>query len=311
LKRAGAEPGAQLDSYHITKKADWPAAAGQDFRPRKIVLTVWDNAEFGCELAYMAARLTRSEVLLADLDLLSPKADLFLNVRKFPARPLPGGLFGCSGLDMVMDAIGKGRLTSGILQHSAISRKDIKNLHVITGSYRLENFEYYNEDSIPVLIEKCYRCYDITILLVNRSVYDAFTLAALLRSDLNLAAVRGSVDQFREFNTYITFLRDKQQLPLEHTKFVLFEHDSSSSMSFCEAKEASEGNLLGKISCSTRRMRCRNRSSAYVSHMEKNIIGEYRNVLVMLGLLPPQGIWRKLTSHRSRFLGKTPAVSET
>ena len=270
---------------------------------KKLVITVWDNAEFGCELACMAAKYTQGEVLLADIDLLSPKADLFLNLKKYPSKFVQGGIFGHSGLDMVMDAIGKGSLTTELLKQATIGRKDLKNLHVLTGNYRLENYEYYSEGSVPQLIDKCYRSFDITILLVNKSIYDAFTLAALLKSDINIAAIRGDVDKLREFNTYIAFLKEKQRLPLETTKFILFEYDKTASMPMNEAKEATQGNLLGAVSISKRRTMYRNLKGAYAVRMEKEIINEYVQLLVKLGLMPATGVLSNLRFFIGRLKG--------
>jgi len=275
------------------------------FSFRKMIITIWDNAEFGCELAYTAAKYTGSRVVLADLDLLAPKADLFLNIRKFPAIDHRTAIFGHSGLDTAMDAISKNMLTAGFLQQLSISRKDLANLHVITGNYRLDNYEYYDEDSVPKLIDKCYRSFDITILLVNRSIYDSFTLASLLRSDINIAAFRGDVDQFREFNSYIAFLKDKQQLPEENTQFVLFEYDKASGMSIAQARAATQGNLLGKVSASRKRAAYRNMKSVYVSHMEKGIADEYKSLLVKLGLLPAAGLLSRARPLAGHFFSKS------
>lgn len=70
----------------------------------RMVITVWDNAEFGCEMAYVIARKTGLRVMLIDIDLLSPKADLFLNLKKFPDRIMVEGLLNRSGLNIVMDS---------------------------------------------------------------------------------------------------------------------------------------------------------------------------------------------------------------
>lgn len=296
---------AKLRSEGVHGNLRGPDAKGSGYSFRKMVITIWDNAEFGCELAYTAAKFTGSEVVLVDLDLLAPKADLFLNIRKYPVLNRQSGFFGHSGLDMVMDATGKGMLTTGFLRQSAISRKDLPNLHVISGNYRLDNYEYYDEESVPKLIDKCYRSYDITVLLVNRSIYDAFTLASLLRSDVNIAAVRGDVCQFREFNSYIAFLEDKQQLPAENTKFVLFEYDKASGMSMAQAREATQGNLLGQVSASRRRASYRNMRSVYVSHMEKEIADEYRRLHVKLGLLPASGLFNRAKPLAGHFSGKS------
>ena len=256
---------------------------------RRMVITVWDNAEFGCELAYTAAKLTGSEVLLADLDLLAPKADLILNVCKYPPQLAKNDLPGRSGLDIVMDAAEKRVLTPELLRRAAETRKEMKNLYIITGNYRLDNYEYYSEDSVTYLIDKCYRYFDITVLLVNRSIYDAFTLAALLRSDVNIAAVKGETGQLREFNTYIAFLDEKQHLPPENTKFVLFEYDGTSDISKAEAAQATQGNLLGTVSFSRKRVLYRNMNSAYVCHMEKDILRDYSRIHKKLGFMPSAG----------------------
>jgi len=279
-------------------------------RFRKLVITVWDNAEFGCELAYMAAKYTHGEVLLADLDLLAPKADLILSLKKYSPKFAQLGIFGHSGLDLIMDAVGKNSLTTELLKQATINEKSLKNLHVLTGNYRLENYEYYSEDSIPKLIDKCYRSYDITILLVNRSIYDAFTLAALLRSDINIAAIRGDVDRLREFNTYIAFLKEKQHLPPETTKFVLFEYDKANSMTINEVIEATQGNLLGKISISKKRSMYRNLSGAYSAHMEKEISEEYIHLLVEMGLLPALGTIRRVRQFLGNIFGGKPLVTQ-
>ncbi len=270
---------------------------------RKLVITVWDNPEFGCELAYMAAKHTNSQVLLADLDLLAPKADLFLNIKRHPEKTAQAGIFAHSGLDTVMDAIGKGMLTAEVLRQASVHRKERKNLYIITGNYRIENYEYYSEDSVSKLIDKCYRGFDITILLVNKFIYDAFTLAALLRSDINIAALRGDVDQLREFNSYIAFLKEKQRLLPENTKFVLFEYDGACAMDPDEVNAATEGNLLGKVSYSRKRSRYRNLKSPYISHIEKEVSTEYLKLLTKLGLLPAPSVGQMLRRIKNAIVG--------
>lgn len=257
---------------------------------RRQVITVWDNAEFGCELAYTAAKFTGGDILLADLDLLAPKADLILNVGKFPPRPVQYGSLGHSGLDIAIDAADKGMLSPALLRQISMSRKDAQNLYIITGNYRLENYEYYSEDSVLRLIDICYRNFDVTVLLVNRSIYDAYTLAALLKSDINIAAVRGEVGLLREYNSYIAFLSDKQRLPEDKTKFVLFEYDKTLDMSISEVRQASGGNLLGIVGYSRKRVAYRNMKSSYVSHMEKNILDQYCSIHEKLGLIPVSGM---------------------
>lgn len=297
-----------LELDHIQNTSDTlPEAHNSSFGTghsfRKLVLSIWDNSEFGCELAYMAAKYTNSEVLLVDLDLLAPKADLFLGLEKYHQKPVQAETFSYSGLDAVLDAVGKGILTAGLIKQASVTRKDMKNLHIITGNYRLDNYEYYSEDSVSRLIDKCYRTCDITILLVNRFIYDAFTLAALLRSDINIAAIRGDVDQLREFNNYIAFLEEKQHLPADNTQFVLFDYDKTTGIGMDEARAATRGNLLCKVSSSRKRAMFRNLRGVYITHMEKEVVEDYICLLKRLGLLPAAGPLHKLSAFAGRLFG--------
>ena len=74
--------------------------------------------------------------------------------------------------------------------------------------------------------------------MVNRSIYDSFTLISLAKSDLNLIAVKADVDKLREFNNYIAFLKDKQHIPIEKTRFIAYEYDKSVCLGLSEVREA-------------------------------------------------------------------------
>lgn len=263
---------------------------------KKLVLTVWDNAEFGCELACAAARLSGCSVMLVDLDLLSPKADLFLNIKKYSDKVSGGSFFGSSGLNIVMESIDKNYLTAELLSEASSKRKGLGNLFVLTGNYKIENYEYYSDESLLRLIEKAYRSFDITILLVNRSIYDSFTVLSLSRSDMNIVALHGDIDRLREFNTHIAFLKDKQQIPMDKTKFVAFEYLKPISLSLDEIREATAGNLIGKVSYSRKRAAYRNLKTAYAGHMEKEIVREYEKILEYFDILTAPGPAQKLAA---------------
>ena len=261
---------------------------------KKLVLTVWDNAEFGCEFAYEAARLSGYSVLLIDLDLLAPKADLHLNLRKYTVGFENGGLFGSSGLNIVMDSIEKNFLTSEILLEASMKRSELKNLFILTGNYKIENYEYYRDDSLFKLIEKAYQSFDITLLLVNKSIYDSFTVVSLAKSDYNLVAIRADVDKLREFNSYIVFLKDKQHISMNKMKFVAFEYEEHVSMGMNELREITQDNLIGKVNYSRKRAVYRNLKASYVRRMEKEIINEYASILSFFNIVPAYGFFNRL-----------------
>ena len=253
---------------------------------KKLVLTVWDNAEFGCELAYIAAKLTGFKIMLIDLNLLAPAADLHLNIKKFPDGVVNEGIFSKSGLNTAMDCIAKGCLTAETLEEAAVKRGEVKNLFILTGNYKLDNYEYYSDGSLVKLIEKSYQSFDITILLVNRSIYDSYTVISLLKSDFNIIPVRADVDRMREFNNYLVFLREKQQIPLNKTKFVAFEFEQDINLSERMLKGITEHNYLGSIRYSRRRSKYRNMKIPYARRMEKEVVKEYAQILSWFNIVP-------------------------
>ena len=285
-----------------TTETQKPQRDGMRTRPfRKLVLTVWDNYEFGCELAYLAAKISGYNVLLIDLDLLAPKADLCLNIKKYPDRFINEGGLLKSGLDLAIEAADKNYLSPDLIAEASIKRKGLKNLYVLTGNYKLENYEYYNDASIIKLVDKAYMGFDLTILLVNKSIYDSYTVISMSKSDYVIAAIEADLGRVREFNNYIAFLKDKQQIPMDKTKFVAFEYNPQASLSLNVIKEATQNNLLGKIPYSRKRHAYRNMKGAYAARMEKEIAVEYKHILRVFSILPETGIMERLSNWAGKF----------
>lgn len=261
---------------------------------KKLVLTVWDNPEFGCEMGYIIARLTDLEVFLADLDLMAPSADLHLNVPKYPGNVVRDSMLPKSGLDIVMDSIDKNALTADILAEAAARRKELKNLHILTGNYSMENYEYFKDDSLIKLIDKAYQSFDVTILLVNKSIYDSYTLISLVKSDYNIAALQADTGKLREFNRYLLFLKDKQGIPVDKTKFVAFEHNFSFQLGDKLMAEITGQNYLGAIGCSDKRVRYRNLKTPFARHMEDRILKGYTHILAQFNIVPKAALFQKI-----------------
>ncbi|MCR4435047.1 MAG: serine/threonine-protein kinase [Clostridiales bacterium] len=261
---------------------------------KKLVLTMWDSAEFGCEFAYLAARLTNLEIFLIDLDLLAPSCDIHLNLPRHPQNIISDHIIPKSGLNIVMDSIDKNLLTAEILAEASVVRKDVKNLHVLTGSYSLENYEYFSDSSLIKLIEKAYQSFDVTILLVNRSIYDSYTLVSLVKSDYNIIALRADMGKFREFNRYLMFLKEKQNMPLNKTKYVAYEYNGAFNLGRKVIMEITEQNFLGSVRYSDKRARCRNLKASFVKRMDGKTLNDYMGILSRFDILAPQSPIQKL-----------------
>jgi len=253
---------------------------------KSMIITVWDNTEFACEIAYVAAKATNLNILFADMDLLSPKADLLLNIKKYPERIIKEGILNESGLNIALDSAEKGILTRESLIGACIKLKKTNNLYILTGNYRLENYEYYNNESLTKFIDKSSQIFDIIILAVNKSIYDSFTTISLIKSDINIIPVSAIVHKFREFNNYIVFLKDKQKIPLNKNKFVAYEYNSKTHLPASIINEVTQHNYLGSIRFCPKREKCRNMQTVYAKKMDKKVVEDYISILHKIKILP-------------------------
>lgn len=252
---------------------------------KKLVLTVWDNAEFGCELAYVAARMTDYNVMLIDLDLMAPKTDMILNVPKYPSNVKSQGIFSDSGLNILLDALEKNIYVPELLYEASVRRKDLNNLYVLTGNYNCNNYELYSRKSLIQLIERSYQNFEITILLVNKSVYDEFSFVGCWQSDYNIIPIRADLDQIREFNSYLVFYEQKHQIPLKKSKFVAFDYKEGFNLDIKILNEITESNYIGKVKYSKFRARYRNLKAAYVNRMEREVLNDYIDILSQFNIV--------------------------
>lgn len=275
---------------------------------KKLILTVWDNAEFGCELAYMAAKLSGLEVLLVDADLLSPKADLILNVNRQPENIKTEGLFGDSGLNIIMDTIEKNVFSPTFFTEACVNRKELKNLHILTGNYSIENYEYYTKDSYKIFLEKCYHAFDLTIVLVNRSMYDLFTLISLDKSDYNIIAIKPDLISIRDFNSHIQFLHKTQNMDKDKFKFIGFENIEGLGIKDSILKEITENNFLGHVSYSSKRAAYRNLKAPYIRRIPIKQVDEYKDILAYFKIIPKRKIMDRLRSRNKIFKLKTRSI---
>ncbi|HOJ10601.1 MAG TPA: hypothetical protein PK733_08410 [Clostridiales bacterium] len=246
------------------------------------IITIWGNPEFGCELAYRIAKETGKNILLLDVDLLSPKADLYLNIKKESDDLLERK----TGLDILIEWSNRKYLNGELIRKAAIQREELKNLYIITGNYDLDNFEYYTIENLGDIIEKANQNFEITILLANKHIYDAYTITSLLRSDINIAAIEPNTVELREYNNYLMFLEDKQGMRLDKTKFVGYEYIAGIHETNAELKEITEDTYIGKVRYSKARVLSRSKNKCYAKTMEKAVKRDYIKIIEQLELTP-------------------------
>ncbi len=258
--------------------------AGDDEVAGGRIITVWGNTEFACEIAYVIAKYSDNKVLLADLDLFCPGAEFYLDVPHSPydingLRPVSGD----SGLDFYTQAVSRGDCDPSSLELCCVKRNDLKNLHILTCSSKLENYEYFEDSAIKRLCDDACKVFDILIMSVGKFIYDSFTVLALLRSEINIIPLNSNYISVMEYCAYLSFLETKQKIPCSKARFVLYEYDAACHLDPFSVNDATDGKLAGIISYSKERVVSRNGKACFARNMDKRTVKEYMAILKKIG----------------------------
>lgn len=261
---------------------------------KKLVLTVWGNAEFACELSYLTAKLTDFSVLLIDLDLLNPTVDLHLSLKN--CRNEVGYEVGnvYNGLNKILKSGDRNIITEDLIVRESVKRMELKNLYILYGDSNLDDYRAFSEESLVKLLDKAYQSFDITVLIVNKSIFDSFTLISLEKSDFNIIPLRADLDVLREFERYTSFLNKKNHIKNEKTKFVAYEYDSNTNLNKDSLYGILGKNFIGFIRSSEKRRLYRNLKIPYARRMEKSILDDYIAVMSLFNIVPGISIMIKV-----------------
>lgn len=281
---------------------------------KKLVLGVWGNAEFSCELAYMAARLTKFRVLLLNLDFISPTVDTYLNIPdrlNGPSKDPPGS----SGFSYAIEAFEKKHLSSKIFEQACLKKKELNNLYILFDTGDIGSYEKYKEKDIQGFIEQLHRDFDLVILILNKSIYDTFALAALSKSDYNIIPIHANADAVKEFESCFLGMNVRNYIPIEKCRFVAFEYKNGINYPVHHLKDIfTENYFLGVISYAAERELYRNLNSCYARWIYRKNPSEYINILSKFNILPERQIRHRvrdwLVKRASRIIKKQTKRNE-
>jgi serine/threonine protein kinase len=269
---------------------------------KKIVLAVWGNTEFACEFAYIAAKRTCFDVLLMDMDFISPKASYYLN---FPQDNKDG--FKPTDFDDILQASKSNRISNKALMESSFAIGGMKNLRILTNSHSIDNYEKYKYIKTEELIEIAYRTFDITIIAVNKSILDEVTIKALDKADYSIVATAASADCIGEFEDYIYHLNKKFGITPEKVRYVAYEYRAGINPVLSDIKnKIGTEHYAGCVSYDPNREIYRNMQSAFAKRMSAKGINEYLAILERFSIIPK----RTLKSRISELFKKTRIKSE-
>lgn len=190
------------------------------------VLTVYNQPMLASEMVLSYAKLYKNcRIAILDIDRFNPTLDLYLNT-----SPRINTVFThletvrSTGINLLIDTLHKNKLTRQYVDHLSTKVKGYKNLHYFSGSYLIEDYEYFTLKDFKVIVEFLKNNYDLVMLSSNSFLYDAFTCYALMVSDLNIFGIRGQMAPIKETIKNMQFLEVKQHIPECKNYYLLFDY---------------------------------------------------------------------------------------
>ncbi len=190
---------------------------------KKLILAILGNAEFSAELAYVIATLTEFNVALINLDFnLDPS--IFLQLDKKLRKALSQGDEEV-GLAPFLDfSTEYNYISYEVFERAALSRKDLKSLHLITEPPYYENAKRFKDLDVKLLLEGAYKYYDLTLVLINHSPFDEYSVKVSEKADYIIIPFSASVGIINEKLRYMEYMKDKNCISNARYKAVAFEY---------------------------------------------------------------------------------------
>lgn len=165
------------------------------------------------ELGAVLADYYNQQVLVLDLDRLMPSADLYTGVKA--TVNVQYDFFSktsATGINILFDCLKKGELHREAFQKASQRVKGIEGYHILTGSYQMNDFEYYRSEDLAKLVDRAAGYYDVILMKTNGFPYDGFTLKAFALSDYIVAALNLEIHHLRAYRQMVELLDDKQNI---------------------------------------------------------------------------------------------------
>ncbi|QUI25907.1 hypothetical protein HZI73_26200 (plasmid) [Vallitalea pronyensis] len=256
---------------------------------RKLIVGVYDNAEFASEFALFIAENTTLKILLIDADTLHPIIAETLAMKHTFNANISTSIRTTSSFNMAMDYMAKGKPTREIFQEMCIK---CKSLYVLTGNDDLNMYEYYPENAFKELLIMAIKCFDMVIVNTNACIYDAFYVDTLDTCDTMLYPVELTADKLKKVNQYVMYGLQKRSIEKDRQKIIGFNY-SPLHMPKSEVKAATEKNFLGTIVYDEKRISARSKFHKRYK-MSRKVKNDYITLLKKFNIhLGKRGFFKK------------------
>lgn len=223
------------------------------------------NAEAACECAVVAAAQGKS-VLVVDMDMLNPKADMIFGVKK------------CSYFlqDFISGAPSE-------LHIECTKVKKSKNLYLLPCRTDYEGYETAGNGIVSKIAGSAAGFVDMVIFICCDFPYDQYFMDAMFLCDKIVFSVINGVPDIRKYNSMIRFVTKRQNIGKNKIFFLGFNLYKSNINSLIAAG-AVEATWGGKIPFSRKRTGMYAEGNPYTKEMEKQNVRAYKRVIKKIGI---------------------------
>lgn len=279
-------------------------AALQAVSFKRLVLAIWNNPEFACELACAAAKLTGGRVLLINLDAGSPKVNFYLGIEETLRKR---GEKEEVGLGKPRNEGEYKYRSSEALEEACIRLPDCSNLYILPDFGASEERGMNENSHVEKLIAAAYRHFDITLLIIVKNSWDRRIQTAFSAADYTVIAVRARMDELLEYQEELDRMEQEAGGSAEKVRLVAWEYKEGVHLPEKLLKKAFGGkSYIGKLEYSPEREKSKNLEGVFYARTAwKKHRDEYKQLLSNFGLIP-EITWSE--SIRNKFqlhFGKT------
>jgi hypothetical protein len=249
---------------------------------KSCVVTVLDEPRLASEFTIAMSKLyTHKSIAILDADRFDPRLHIYLNSKCYIKSVYTHLDFNrTTGLNLLIDALHKHTLTSKYAKHLALSVNGCKNIHYFSGSYMLDDYEYYKLEDYKKILSFLKSNYDLVVISSNKFIYDAFTCHSLMVSDSNLISVSGHMPDIKEKQNYMNFLEKKQKINDRKNIFVVYDYNKTIHVEARLIKEMLNNYVI--IPFSKYRSYGVRRHYYLTKHMKRRHISQYLKVFKMI-----------------------------
>ncbi|MBN2557331.1 MAG: protein kinase, partial [Clostridia bacterium] len=253
-----SEMASELRRLQELRKTGMPAGAGI----RSICF--YGNSEMACEAGLVAGKHGK-KVLVADLDMLSPRIDLICGIRKYEysLQDFMGGL----PSDL------KSKCT-----------KVNKNLFLLPCRNDFENYETAGAGMVAKIMGACAGTFDAVMFACCGFPYDSYLADAIFLSDKIIFPIEKGAPDIRKYNSIVRFMTGRQNLPADKMNYVGYNY-TKGILDGGVASGASEAAWLGSVPFCRNRAGMYSEGKSYVKSFDKKNFREYSKILKKLGVV--------------------------